>query len=61
MISWVKVPLKHLFKSCPGADYTTLGIFRVFTEWGKAFFFHKVVTFSSSLITTRGSFSPYNS
>lgn len=49
MISWVKVPLKHLFKSCPGVDYTTLGSFRTFTKQGKVFFFHKGVTFSSNL------------
>lgn len=49
MISWVKIPLKHLLRSCPGGDYTTLGIFRTFTEQGKAFPFYKVVTFSTSL------------
>jgi len=49
MISWVKVLLQHLFKSCPRADCATLGIFRTFTEEEKGSFFHKIVTCSSSL------------
>lgn len=32
MISWVKVPLKCLFKSCPGVDSNTFGIVKTFTE-----------------------------